>query len=167
MQNSIKKPLLLIIDEHQKYYFQDEFANDIILKPVDINSSTFSEFISDVEKYTSKFSPKLKKSLFSEPERLLNKGEYRAAVISVMTLLESLLASKLQNFDISPYSMPFTKMITIAQKHEILKLDNEKKLKEMYQLRNRLVHGKGNVTKKRSVDVVQNIMKLISSSNLF
>jgi hypothetical protein len=99
-----------------------------------------------------------------EPTRLLQKREHRAAVISVMTLLETkltdILSSQLEN-DKRP--LPMYALLRSASKIGFINTEAESKLIHYWMKRTRLVHGKDSVTSSEAKEIVEYVLKTIKS----
>lgn len=153
----LKKPVLIIKEEDMDIP-HDLSSVFYIERPKELDSLKMEKFFEILEKYVHQLSPQLTEQLFLEPKRLLDKGEYNAAVISVMTLLESILSRKLQTMDIPNSKMPFRKMLNYIRKFKLMPPDYEKKLQEMYMIRSELVHRGGKISKKHAVEIVESIL---------
>ncbi len=133
----------------------------IIQRPQDLYSLNNSDFFRRLNKYLIDNSVNID-LLYNEPIRLLNKREYRSAVISAFSSLESVLMKKLGENDMMITKAPFIRMIHYATKLKLISYDTEVELRDLYILRNRLVHGVGNVSEKNAKHVVNFVIKIIS-----
>jgi len=106
-----------------------------------------------------------------EPKRLLDKKEYRAAVISAMSLLELYIKSAIRetkDIDImqKPHSM--IHLLKISQNLGLIDNKDYSKVREWMMVRNNLVHKRDNIhhTQARSIVIgVNEVIKKITSGN--
>src|SRR5690606_12939157 len=106
----------------------------------------------------------LKQTYLDEPERLLKKKEYRASVISAISLFENHLRDKLLDFtdSRSSRSKSMYSLLDLAQEFQIIPIDMTGQIKEWMHIRNSAVHSKQEVgfrDAKRIVNGIYNIMK--------
>jgi uncharacterized protein YutE (UPF0331/DUF86 family) len=100
-----------------------------------------------------------------EPRRLLDAREYRAAVISAMTLLETWLLEHL--FTIAP-SMDvlrhygLTALIDIYAREELLTRRDRQHLRKWMQIRNEAVHTATPISRAVAQEIVEGILELIN-----
>ena len=100
----------------------------------------------------------------AEPERLLQVKEYRAAVISAMTLLESTLRERLNK---SPWPqtrspMSMRSLLEIATEQGLLTPQLRRKLDGWMRIRNEVVHSSKNVTRAQAAEIVNGVLHAIS-----
>lgn len=139
------------------YYKPDDFI-DNPLPIVDVAEKWFSTM---AEKLTSK-------TALAEPERLLKKNEFKAAVISAVVQLEVGLRRviKIKTND-RVFAKGFFELARIASEHQIIKEEHLIKIREWTNLRNRLVHTEMNINKEdaeRYVNEIYAFTKKISVS---
>jgi hypothetical protein len=100
--------------------------------------------------------------LAEEPYRLLEKKEYRAAVISAVSLLETRLRERLQQSQIDIrriYSMQ--QLITQAIEQGLIPPLERVPLKEVIRTRNVAVHTQGGISAKVSREVVETVRRIL------
>ena len=98
---NLKKNLILIVDEDQSQSIPQNLNGYRVLQ---YSTTTDNElFIEQLSEYAASLVPSLSSAGDNEPNRLLRKNEYDAAVISVFRLLESSLR---------PYNSMFVKGTT-------------------------------------------------------
>ena len=93
----------------------------------------------------------------AEPERLLEAKEYRAAVISAMTLLEAKLRDRLNK---SPWPetrnpLAMRSLLKLAVDQHVLDRAEHGQLEHWMRLRNEVVHSSKDVTRAQAVDIVR------------
>ena len=100
----------------------------------------------------------------AEPERLFAAGEYRAAVISAMTLLESKVRERLNK---SPWPqtrrpMSLRSLIDLAAEQGIIAQELRIRVDAWMRLRNEVVHSSMTIPKARAREIVDGVMELIA-----
>lgn len=98
-----------------------------------------------------------------EATRLLEAGEYRAAVISAMSLLEDTLRRRLDKPGWSDVRRPLSMRQLIEISFPGGELPNAARLQEWIQLRNKAVHENARVTQSAANGVVNGVFKLLES----
>jgi hypothetical protein len=162
--------LLLILPENEKIDLLKIGGKNstIIRRPKDLLGTTHnltddladSMFLHNIEEWFYGQAKKLEISLSEEPTRLIEKREYRAAVVAVMTLLETTLND--QFTDIGRKSMPMHLMIQSLTKRELINSSDAQKLIDVWMLRTKLVHGKRSVSAQESRTAVNFVLKIIN-----
>jgi hypothetical protein len=107
----------------------------------------------------------LKESYDEEPKRLLSMSEYKAAVISAMTLLEVTLRKKLESPKEATLKInPTSTIFSLALESQIITNLQFSDIKKWSIIRNKLLHTKSNVNlieASKIVDGVYQILKAI------
>jgi hypothetical protein len=123
-------------------------------------------FLRLIDIWFSEQAENLSTELHQEPERLLEKKEYRAAVISAMTLLESKLRKTvdIQETAISAtYRVPsLNRLVEKATQAKLLMENEGHMIKEWSMIRNRAVHSAEQVTAKDARTIVKSVMGIIN-----
>jgi len=123
-------------------------------------------FLNLIDNWLAEQAEKLSSELYQEPLRLLSKKEYRAAVISVMTLLENKLRKNTQIQD--GFLVRNDRAVSLGrltQKAMEAKLLTEKEghmIREWTMVRNRAVHTTEEVTAKEARSIVKSVMAIIN-----
>jgi len=96
----------------------------------------------------------------AEPQRLLQAKEYRAAVISAMTVLESELRDRLNKTPWPQTSRPMSmrSLIDRAVEEGIISRPFKQRLDNWMRLRNEAVHSAMPITKQQAAEVVNGVM---------
>lgn len=118
-----------------------------------------------------------------EPRRLLNKGEWRAAIISVMTLLETRLRSNINSYDVSVNIHPgdrlslqpidrhrfdsLRSLLDTALKMGIISIEDRRNLDVWTRLRNEVVHIGVDVNPNKARQVVNGVMNVVGKISKF
>lgn len=98
-----------------------------------------------------------------EPERLLKGKEYRAAVISAMSLLEARLPERLNK---SPWPevrnpMSMQSLLRVAREKQFVNHPNAAKLDMWMRVRNEIVHSPKDVSRVQAAEIVNGVLDLI------
>ncbi|NTG27158.1 SIR2 family protein [Agrobacterium rhizogenes] len=98
-----------------------------------------------------------------EPTRLLEKREYRAAVISAMGLLESTLRKRLDKSDWNRNSRPMSirQLIEVAAAQNLIRNVNSGRIEEWIKVRNNAVHTNDAVSRDAARSIVEGVLNLI------
>ncbi len=104
----------------------------------------------------------MKTTYDEEPNRLLNKKEFRAAVISAMTLLEVFVRQRVENIKDVPIktTAPYA-IYNLAKDFNIINQDQFTKIKMWSDIRNKLVHSKSIVNATEAKKIVNGVYELI------
>lgn len=156
-----KKIKTLLISERDST-IPYEFSNEqYLIRPNDIFEN-IDEFTIILEHAFSELYQELQAGFEDEPIRLLKKKEYRAAVVSAITLLETQLRNRIEKkFDLrfKPYSM--RQLLELAFKEELIEKNYYKDLIEWVMVRNKLVHSHRSIDAKLAGKIVTNINEVL------
>lgn len=102
-----------------------------------------------------------------EPARLIEKREYRAAVISAMGLLEATLRRRLEKSDWNRVSRPMgmRQLIDAAISQNLIRNINPARIAEWIKVRNEAVHTNHAVSKETAKSIVDGVLALIETLN--
>lgn len=102
-----------------------------------------------------------------EPKRLLDAKEYRAAVISAMSLLEARLRDQLKKKQWQNVQRPMSMQSLVVQavEHQVIHGQFKEKVEKWIRIRNRVVHSTMTVTKAQAQEVVDGVLQLNSQWN--
>jgi hypothetical protein len=135
----------------------------IVQRPKDV-SGTLEPFLAQLKQWFSAESFQIKGQLASEPHRLLNAGEFRAAVISAMTLLETRLVAQVeQPSDSTGRVWSVRGLIDSALVNGRINSKEAKSLSEWMQLRNMAVHTDQAISKAQARQVVTGVEKIVKA----
>jgi hypothetical protein len=155
-------PLIVIRDKETNIPPNLEEIKEIkvFVRPTEIDSEAVEGFIKEVKKFVLGISPDMMQKLFDEPERLLSKGEDKAAVISAFSLLEAELRQKIQKDVLQP--IPLGQLLDSAVKKEILEPSLRDKILHWRKIRNELVHiPSAHVDKAQATEIVNGIREYV------
>lgn len=132
----------------------------VIHRPKDVSGS-LETFLNQLQSWFLSEAVNIKDQLASEPQRLFNGGEFRAAVISAMTLLETKLVTHAGNpSDPSGRVWSVRGLIDAAVKNGKISASSSRELFEWMQLRNMAVHTAHSITKTQAKQVVSGVLKI-------
>lgn len=119
------------------------------------------EFLERIEQFFASVADKLAYDSKTEPERLLAKKEYRAAVISAITLLEHTVRAKLGRKKYRDYRYSLVKVLNLLFKEEKIDQRRYDALRESLQLRNMLVHTDESIHPSTAKKIVNEVLQVI------
>jgi hypothetical protein len=126
-------------------------------------------FLNRIDSWFAEQAERLGSELYQEPLRLLNKKEYRAAVISAMTLLENKLRKTTQIQDgfvvRSDRAVSLWRLIEKAMEAKLLTEKEGHMIREWTMVRNRAVHTTEEVAAKEARSIVKSVMAIIDNVN--
>lgn len=123
-----------------------------------VNDEIIEHFINWFEVISEKFQPDFEK----EPRRLLEKNEYRSAVISAITLLEHSLKMKFDiEFSKKQRSPSMRKLIDIAIDNQLIPIDMRRQLLSWLNVRNKSVHSNYRPRKSTATKIVNGIYNIL------
>ncbi len=122
------------------------------------------ELLNQIDEWLLQKAGELASELTNEPERLLQKREYRAAIVAAVTLLESTLRDRLDKADLrepSVKSKSMGRLVERARIAEMVTQDEAALVDTWRRLRNVLVHSAEGVPAKRAREVVTGVMRVV------
>ena len=125
-----------------------------------------SDFLADLDKWFQKAAKELEPTLSNEARRLLSAREYRAAVISAIMHLETMMRKQLDIQTISGRGRKFVsarKMLDIANSENLLGEFEVQQVLRWLKVRNDVVHSHAAVTAKKAKEIVSGIEEITSS----
>lgn len=134
----------------------------VVRRPADLTDQGADEFVDALRRELEIVAQQVGIALSSEPRRLFDSKEYRAAVISAMTLLETELRKRL---DKKPWEkvtrpMAFRQLLTKADDQDIAPLSRDELL-SWSKLRNEVVHSAKQVNKGEARPVVEGVERVL------
>lgn len=161
---AMKEGRLLLISDKNIFQNQNALLIHQITRPT-FPFDDLDDFLQSVENWLDKISASLESVFEEEPLRLLQKREYRAAVVSAFTLFEHEIRTLI--LDIEPTSTiqryaPLLHLLDFARKNQIILDDSEySKIREAMRLRNSIVHSTEPTSAKQAREAVNNLIKLV------
>jgi len=125
-------------------------------------------FLSSLKEFFVSLSTELESDFENEATRLLEKKEYRAAVVSAMIILENSLRTALPKFDDLPqfkYSMG--QLLQHAIKRQVIPEVAYSEIKEYVRIRNQLVHTDERIHPQTAKKIVKAVLELIEKIEEF
>ena len=132
----------------------------------DISEIDAEEFLSQVQEWFMVAAQTFRPALRDEPTRLLKAGEYRAAVIAAITLLESELRQRLDLPTTRPSrTVTFKQLLHSAQGSGNLRDIPVDMLLEWLRIRNQVVHSQYQVHKAKAAEIVNGVMRIVRGND--
>lgn len=161
-------PIILLIKE-ENYELPSGIANMLFVsRPADLTSIN-NDFLSDFENLFKSQTKTLISQFDKEPQRLLDKKEYRAAIISVVALFETTIETELNDINsLMTFKRPPTlqQMIEVAHANGLLDKKDVRWIQFGMYFRNRFIHMDDSITPKKARQIVDNIMRVINTINV-
>jgi len=129
---------------------------------LDFPSGDNQRFLDDIQRWLKHVAEKLEPALSGEPRRLLDAGEYRAAVISAMALLENSVREQLPYDSLSRARASFSVLIRELKRRECLGELPVDQMAEWWVLRNKVVHGPTLVKPDTAKQIVAGVEEIIA-----
>ena len=161
LSNKDRNTRILIIKDEDTPIPSDIQAHQFLTRPTDPYEEP--ELIAEqVEVWFNRVLEPLKSTYQEEPERLLKKKEYRAAVISAISLLESYIRNRLSEFkDLRKSTKSLYSLVQLAVDFHIIHPDKMGNIKEWMHIRNNAIHFKRKVSYQEARRIVKGVMKII------
>jgi|LSQX01.1.fsa_nt_gb hypothetical protein len=152
---------ILVIDDNEQKLPTNILGNRYIFGDFDKNLDTL---LMGVDDFLSQLTLDSKVDLLNEPKRLFHKGEYNAAIVSSIRVLEVELTRywlyHKHNEKKSSAVIPLVQLLRTVE--EDLSIDlNLVRIREWSSLRNRVVHSDFNATKLQAKEVVNGTYEII------
>jgi hypothetical protein len=120
------------------------------------------EFERDISKWFEKVAQDISPQLSEEPKRLLELREYRAAIISAMTLLEITLRKYVEQVSEKPgRPLDIIGMYEFIQCIKTIDSSTKKKIKNWIKVRNSVVHTQEPVNAKLAREIVNGVLRVV------
>lgn len=159
--------VMVIVEESTK--LPTDISGIIYLIRPKGQESEKDEFLNRIDNWFAEQAEMLIGELSQEPLRLLKAREFRAAVISVMSLFESKLRKSVpvqdDVFNKKYRYATLGRLIERAIETDILKQDESHMIREWMMIRNRAVHMAEDVSVKEARPLVKNVMAIINRIN--
>lgn len=142
-----------------------DVAGVVYLRRPQGQASEKEAFLRLIDNWFAEQAERLSSELYQEPLRLLSKKEYRAAVISVMTLLENELRKdpRMQEAVLvrNDRAVSLGRLIEKTVGAKLLTEKERQMISEWTMVRNRAVHTDEEVTAKEARSIVKSVMAII------
>jgi hypothetical protein len=160
-RKKLQKQNVFVVVEDEIPMPPDSAANLLVRRPSDV-SKNIKPF---VEKLRTLFEGAAKSSeseYLAEPQRLLQTNHYRAAVVSVIALLEACLQDRLRVPVLHPQMLvPLRQLIEHAARSGMIDPVELPALKQWVALRNSVAHSLQEVTKADAEEMVNGVLRVV------
>jgi len=157
-----KQNRILIIKDETTSLHSDWKGYSYLRRNTDIYENP-EELINPIENWLFTAIQTLGDAYHDEPVRLLKKKEYRAAVISAVSLLEAHLRKELSEMtELKKSNKSLYSLMNLALDHQLITSDQMVNLKQWMNTRNYAVHSKTKVTYQEARKIVTGIMKMVN-----
>ena len=161
MAFSVKSPGSVCVVIEEGIPLPAEFRHQRVIRRPDLASLELSEFVEKFSDWLKESTTELQHTLESEMHRLLEAKEYRAAVISAITNLESILRERFGMPEgATGRKIPLRHMLQGAREQELLGHFNVKQVDEWLRIRNAVVHSSGSVSWQRAHAIVKGVEEI-------
>jgi hypothetical protein len=158
------QPQTLVITEQDSLPIDP--AGNIVIQRDRRPFSEQEQFIAAVTSWFERAASTMKRSLEEEPIRLLHLREYRAAVISAMTLLETVLHDKLaENYGMPSRIASLHNLLKLAKERNLLSEADEDRIRTWIPIRNQAVHTRTPIPRSKATELVNGVMYIIVQLN--
>ncbi len=133
----------------------------VLIRP-DLANTDSDEFLSEIGQWFAAAAERFMPRLVKEPQRLLQAKEYRAAVISAISLLEVFLRKRLDvPSSVSGRRMSLSALLDVAHQQGALGDVSVKTVLEWLHTRNEVVHGPRAVRKSTAGQIVRGVLRMV------
>lgn len=154
---------LLVITEATAPISVPDLARIAVIERPPIPIPEESGFLGLVGSWLREQSRDLGPQLSEEPTRLLQKREYRSAVISAMTLLETALRDRVGADEFHPGRVyGLGALLDVAMRQERISRDHYKQLRDWMRIRNVAAHSEEPVAKGKATEIVNGVLQFIA-----
>ena len=154
-----KHKKVLVLSQERRRIPSDIEGISVIVRLKDSESAN-DDFLDLIDRWFAEQGSMLSEVLADEPQRLIRKKEYRAAIISAMTLLESTLRRRLDVENRNP-RVTMLQLIDIAIEREMVLKEEGGLIAKLIATRNRAVHLGEDVPPKDARAMVKNAMSIV------
>jgi hypothetical protein len=156
-----QRPKLLVVVEGDAVLPSD-VAGQLVLRREKGPVADQPQFLASLEKWFRIVAAEIQPILAGEPLRLLATLEYRAAVTSAVTLLESVLRSALEKEErLRGRAYSLGTLAELAARSELLTPQEHQRVREWMSVRNMVVHSQDNVTRAKASEIVHGVMAIV------
>lgn len=158
----LKANKILIIQEQDAPIPSDISDQLVLMRPSDPYEEP--EFFAEhIENWFIEILEPLRGSYLEEPDRLLKKKEYRAAVISAISLFENYIRERLSDYtNLRKASKSLYSLVQLALDYELIQPNNMAELKEWMYVRNNAVHTDRKVSYHEARKIVNGIKEIMN-----
>lgn len=155
------KKIMVIAEKHHNLLIHN--INDIW---VHLRENDPYEDIEEIQSFFDKWldnilDEPLKKQLNDEARRLLEKKEYKYAVVAAFSLLEAFLRERLENNNERNRIRHIIGLFESAVHQQIITNEEYNQLKNWFAIRNKVIHSEGTVTAHEAKEIVEGIYNIL------
>jgi len=155
-----RRPQILVVVEEDAVLPSD-VAGQLVVRRTKLPVADQPGFLESLEGWFRRVAADIQPRLAEEPLRLLAAREYRAAVISAVTHLESLLRTALEKEERLPgRANSLGPLADLAVRCKLLTNQEHRQLSEWVRMRNMVVHSQDNVTKAKATEIVHGVLSI-------
>ena len=142
-----------------------DLAGYLYIQRPDVNLEEPDAFLESVHEWLRAAAEELRPTLLAEPSRLLAAGENRAAVISAISLLESVLRRRVDMPAVSsPRAVTLRDLLHHAENQGLLRDMPIREVQDWLMIRNEVVHGLKNITKGKAERIVNGVQAIAQAN---
>lgn len=161
MLMGMKKPLQTLVVVEEGTVLPTDLANQRIARRAKGPVADQPELLHSFEEWFRGVAADIQPRLAEEPLRLLGVREYRAAVTSAITHLESLLRAALEKEEKLPgRAYALGPLAELAARRELLTAAEHQRLRDWMRVRNMVVHSQESVTRAKATEIVRGVMAI-------
>ncbi|MDR3542727.1 MAG: SIR2 family protein [Desulfosporosinus sp.] len=156
-REGMAKPLILIAEDQASIPF--DIANHLVIRKPRSMDDESPIFIKIIESAFADAFSRISPTLEEEPNRLVAKKEYRAAVIAAFSLLEHDLRHFFESSGMNAFSnrSSLTMMLEYARSKEVLSQEEFHQIRAHANVRNRIAHTRGEVSSPQAKVIVRDV----------
>jgi hypothetical protein len=162
-----KKKILIIGDRDD--ILPSDIAGLMFLEKPSNLFVDYEDFFQRVESWFKEIASEYSEYFESEPTRLMSKNEYRAAVVSSISLLEKSLRNKIsvEETQFRYRAIPLFQMVKISLEQNIIDKNDYMIIRQGLDIRNTIVHSSEEliVSKEKAKKVVSTVNKIVKRLN--
>lgn len=161
-QRDVKPYVIVLNDEKSNLNFSNlELPIRTINKPANFYEQP-ENVIYEIENFFVEIAHRISKSSKGEPERLLNDKQFKTAILSAVTLLETTLLEVIKKHTNLDYRLRgIFSLNRVAKEISIITVDEYNKINEWTKVRNLIAHSPYEPNEEQAKKVVEGIMELI------
>lgn len=161
MLRGMRRPLQTLVVVEDGAVLPSDLANQVVAKRTKGPIADQPALLRFFEAWFQRVATDIEPQLAEEPLRLLTVREYRAAVISAMTQLESLLRTSLEKDEkLLGRAYSIGPLADLATTRELLTAMEHKRIRDWMRTRNMAVHSQQNVTRSKATEIVNGILAI-------
>lgn len=161
MLMGMRRPLQTLVVVEERTVLSSDLADHEVAKRAKGPIADQPALLRTFEDWFRGVAADIQPRLAEEPLRLLGVRQYRAAVTSAITHLESLLRAALEKEERLPgraYSLG--PLAELAARRELLTTAEHQKLRDWMRIRNMVVHSQESVTRAKATEIVQGVLAI-------